>query len=337
MAAQNTTLVRKFLVDPVFDAFYQGFYIHGIRQVAGPRHVAYTNDGFPSPDKHHCLNLIAQPSGLRIAIDTQDRPSVYPEVLDWCHVYGKVNIDPASDVAIDSRVVPIGPSFGIRLWNPVSAAYIAARLHLLSASRLSRVREHYANFWRQWRYRTPLDAYFPGKANPNFVFFLATLWADDPSCNETRAAFLRTVMAIPGLVVEGGFAPRARGDVQGFDALTVRHRYSLARYLRGVRQSAFVFNTPAVFGCLGWKLGEFLALGKAIVSLPLGRTLPTPMEHGAHAHFVDGSLDSIRDAVERLLRDERYRRKLEVGARQYFEEHLLPAKAITRLLNAAKA
>ena len=42
-------------------------------------------------------------------------------------------------------------------------------------------------------------------------------------------------------------------------------------------RSAVVFNCPAVHGCLGWKLGEYLTLRKAIISTDLGRRLPAPL------------------------------------------------------------
>ena len=55
-----------------------------------------------------------------------------------------------------------------------------------------------------------------------------------------------------------------------------------------------MLNTPGVSGCLGWKLGEYLALGKAIISTPIQRQLLADLEHGTHIHVVDGSEDSMR-------------------------------------------
>jgi glycosyltransferase involved in cell wall biosynthesis len=93
-----------------------------------------------------------------------------------------------------------------------------------------------------------------------------------------------------------------------------------------------VFNSPAVHACLGWKLGEFLALGKAILSLPLSRAMPSPFVHGEHVHYVADEEPAMRDAIERLLRDHPYRARLEIGARRYYLEYLSPERAIQRLL-----
>jgi hypothetical protein len=68
------------------------------------------------------------------------------------------------------------------------------------------------------------------------------------------------------------------------------------------------------------------------VSLPLGRVLPSPLEHGVHLHEVDASRDSIADALSRIRGDERYRRTLESNARRWFLDHLDPAVLLRRLL-----
>jgi hypothetical protein len=324
---------RRIRIDPVFDAFYQGFYVSAMRSVTDGSRPIYGNDGFPLG--HNCLAFVVEPEGWRICIDTQDRARVHHSALEWCHVYGKVNVDPATQSVNDRRIVPVGPSFGLRVWGPIAAAVQAARSHRIAGARITNPRWFYKNFYRQWRYRLPLDDYQPALAQDGFVFFLASLWADDPECNASRATFLRSCRSRTNLRLEGGFAPRSRNDVKGFEELTVRKRYTLRRYIRGVKRSLFVFNTPAVLGCLGWKLAEFLALGKAIISLPLNRELPAPLEHGRHVHFVDGTADSIGEAIDRLASDQAYRRHLEVEARAYFESYLRPDRVLHRLVEAA--
>jgi glycosyltransferase involved in cell wall biosynthesis len=105
----------------------------------------------------------------------------------------------------------------------------------------------------------------------------------------------------------------------------------MQEYLVNIGRSAVAFNNPAVHGCLGWKLGEFLALGKAIISLPLERALPAPLEHGVHLHVVDGSPESLDDALARIRTDHVYRRGLESNARRWYDEHLAPPRVAQRL------
>jgi glycosyltransferase involved in cell wall biosynthesis len=124
--------------------------------------------------------------------------------------------------------------------------------------------------------------------------------------------------------------------VPGYEHLVVSTPCDHAQYIRKTQSSTVVFNTPAVLRCHGWKLAEFLALGKAIISTPLERLLPAPLEMGRDIHYVDPvSVDSIRDAVERIRGDDAYRRHLEEGARQYYVKYLQPAAVIRRILSAA--
>ena len=131
---------------------------------------------------------------------------------------------------------------------------------------------------------------------------------------------------------EGGFAPRSMNDIPGFEKQTVQCRYAFDEYLHKIKKSALVFNTPAVAGCHGWKLGEFLALGKAIISTPLSRQLPIELRHGEHLHIVDGSQEAVQQAVELLCRDHDYRCHLEQNARNYFNKYLHPRCVIERLI-----
>jgi len=134
-----------------------------------------------------------------------------------------------------------------------------------------------------------------------------------------------------GLEFEGGFAPRGPGVMGDLELLSTARRYPLNEYVWKLQRSAVAFNTPAVDGCLGWELAEYLALGKAIISTPLGRRMSAPLEHGRHAHFVDGSPGSIAEALGLILESRDYRERLERNARDYFLEHFSPERCIGRI------
>ncbi len=85
--------------------------------------------------------------------------------------------------------------------------------------------------------------------------------------------------------------------------------------------------------CHGWKLGELLASGKAIISTPLSRHLPHPLEHAKRLRFVDGSFEEIKKAVKLLSENSNYRQQLERNAHDYFIEYLAPEKCIVRMLD----
>jgi glycosyltransferase involved in cell wall biosynthesis len=195
------------------------------------------------------------------------------------------------------------------------------------------------SFWLQARHREPLASYAPRESDVDYVFFTSWLWAkhDDDPVNRARRQFIEVCRVRADLHFVGGFAPRRRGTPAGYAGLTAARRYPLAEYLAKTSRSALVFNTPAVHSCHGWKLGEYLALGKAIITTPLSRELPAPLVHGTHVHVVDGSRDELNAAITKLLEDLSYRRKLESAARAYWDEYLAPERSVARLIEVARA
>jgi len=323
------------LVHPGFDAFYCSFYLQGIAEVFGPWAIRYGRDGFPEFRQPHSLAFLVPPAGRKAFIDAQDSSEINERALRWCDVYAKANVDPARLPGEAGRkILAIGPSFGVRWWGAARAARHAVANYFKSRSELGGgrgPREHFANYWRQYRYRLPLAAYAPGRSMDDYAFFLSALWRDEDECNRFRANFIEACRSVPGIRFEGGFAPGRVSAPPKFEPFLVDRRYALAEYLEKTKASIAAFNTPAVYGCLGWKLAEYLALGKAIITTPLGRSLPAPLVHGVHAHFVDGSIDEITGALVLLARDADYRHGLESHAREYFLEHLAPARCIERI------
>lgn len=336
---------------PGFNALYYSFYLEGLRQVFGLRSATWTTRGFPRFG-HHCLAFelemgAARP--LRVYISASDGPGINARGLEWCDVYAKANL--ASDVdetlggqapplELRERLLATGPSFPVRIWSPPAAAWWAAVSFARCRGQVERPREHFANYRRQYKYRLPLTAYeetypLPEPREP-YVFSASRLWQRESETNRFRANFIRACRSLPGLSFEGGFIPRPNGDLPGFESETVAGKYSMKEYFAKVRRSLVVFNTPAVASCHGWKLAEFLALGKAIVSTPLSRAMPAPLEHGEQIHFVDGSQAAIAGAVDQLRRDGPYRRHLQENARRYYLTHLAPQRVMHRILSAGR-
>jgi hypothetical protein len=331
--------MRHVVIRPDFDAYYCSYYLAGIAEVFGPGAMRFARGGFPGAREPHALAFIVQPDGIRVFVDAQDSSALFGDALDWCDFYAKINVDAAALTgAARSKVLAIGPSFAIRIWGPLHAVILAANNFLKSRAVLTDCRtrrEHFANYWRQSHYRLPLSAFEPARCEDDYVFFLTSLWRDEldcAECNGYRANFIRACRDMAGIRFEGGFAPRPAGYAPGFDALTVGKRYTFPEYLAKVKRSIVAFSTPAVYRCHGWKLAEYLALGKAIISTPLSRDLPAPLEHGTHLHIVDGSIEGIGEAVRLLVGDGDYRRRLERNARAYFERYLAPASCIERIV-----
>jgi glycosyltransferase involved in cell wall biosynthesis len=238
------------------------------------------------------------------------------------------------------RVVPLGPSFGVRDWGGLLHTCQDMWRILRGGGGVFATdgSRHGAIWWtrnsrKQFLDRLPESRYQPGTADPGYVFFASWAWKQHDAPNRSRARFMRACRTLPDIRFEGGFAPRRRNDIPDIDDLMAHRIYPFSDWLARTRRSVVAFNTPAVHECLGWKLGEFLALGKAILSLPLTRQMPSPLVHGENVHFVDDNQDAMVDAIALLARDRQYRSRLERAARSYYLAELAPERAIRRLVS----
>ena len=101
-----------------------------------------------------------------------------------------------------------------------------------------------------------------------------------------------------------------------------------------------VFNTPAFWDCHGWKLGEYMALGKCIISTPLSNELPTPKECIAEDDkswiakyfcIIDRNKQSMKDAIEYIKMHPEYKDELEERITKYWQENGSPVASLKRL------
>jgi hypothetical protein len=327
------------VVHPASDLTYASLVLEGFARRRGVEAIRYSTEGFP-PGYAGGRMLAYYPADApseRVSLVFTDQTTVYQRGKKWSRLYGMVNVADGQG----GRVVALGPTFGVRV-----SSNALVRRHLAHTwrwatersgtrppfrGRLRIAAERSRALVKHQRQRAPIDAYAPRPSDADYVFFTAWPWAKHPEVNPPRIRFIEACRRAPGLTFEGGFAPRRRNDIPEVLPYTAAARYSLPDYLAAIGRSALVFNNPAVHGCLGWKLGEFLAMGKAIVSLPLDRVLPAPLEHGVHLHIVDGTPESLDDAIARLRSDTDYRRALEANARRWYEEHLAPERIAARL------
>lgn len=326
-------------VHPSFVIPYYSFYLEGLTRLYGAGSIRISRDGLPDSTQYNDGFAFTVESHAsthkqlrRIYVSANDLSRYDNVALDWCDRYGMINVDLA--LQCPEKVVPIGPSFGIGQWGSLLGTYrdvavIFARMRYPPRQlfrRLSAMRTYFFE-------RVPEHHLVPGISSNNYIFFVAWPWQKHPEVNPPRARFMRACRAATGVEFEGGFSPRKRGDMPELGDLTAQRRYHFRDWLNRTQRSALVFNNPAVHGCLGWKLGEFLALGKAIVSLPLTRRMPAPFEHGQHAHFVEDDQAVIEEGVRRVLGDSSYRQRLEHAARRYYVEQLAPERVVSRLVS----
>jgi hypothetical protein len=320
----------KVYVYGLCNVFYDSYYIHGIKEIFSE--IEFNVSKFPDFAQGTFAFIVNENGNeTKIVIDSRDTNEINLETLFWCDTYGKVNYNPESlPLENHNKIIAIGPSFGIKIWDLFETIFFALYFMFKFKSKIKNKREFIANYWRQFK-RLPLKDYSPKCSMKEEVFFISSIWKKENVTNNFRATFIKACIKDKSLNFEGGFAPRKDGDNLGYDSLLYSKRILLKRYLSKTKNSAFVFNTPAVLSCHGWKLAEFLALGKAIISTPHKNIMPELLEDNIHMVYVESYKD-IEKKIKILITDSVFKKKLEISSRDYFERNLEPKVVINKLL-----
>ena len=334
----------------------ESYFLCGLDELFGSESVTFDIKEFftlaDDNNRRNTFNFIVEHNGnrLKCSIDWFDLNTINNQAAyDWCDVYCKVNTNwKITPIEVYPKIVPVGPTMGIHYFSNASAIkyyFSSMRQYVRFSDRINYVvlRDYARSYYRE-RKRARLDSYKPNTVeDDNYLFFLSTLWynADwndnDNNLNTPRYNIIKTLKSFDWLNFEGGFIPhQKRSNRRGYvsstekykDAIYCGDRLSIFKYIDKIQHSFAVINTPAVAHCFGWKLAEYLAMGKAIISLPLVNDLPYPLEHGENIHFIDGSTNSLESALQKLSTDKEYRFKLSKGARAYWERYCAPVKVI---------
>ena len=346
----STSTTRKsIIIDPRSSYAYGSFYLYGLINLFRTANVHFSIKPFrdlPDVGSNFRFITIEGDKTTKYHIHTDDTWQIHETDYEWCDVYGSVNANFTETPKEQyPKLVSMAPSFGIRAMSDYRAFCMAAETFLSAMPTIMKRREwnkyknkwdinvynnikhHFGKIYRTQKKRMPYSSYVEECCSlDDYVFFCSTLWYDHPDnqndkgVNLRRAVFMRTCKSIPNVKFEGGFVADSTSSKEKFaDLLT--DGVSMNEWIRKTKLSAVVFNTPAFWNCHGWKLGEYLALGKCIISTPLSNDLPAPLEHGVHIHYVEPNEESIKEAVEYILSHKEYRKTLERNAKAYWDKY----------------
>lgn len=336
----------KVYIDPASNIIYSSYYIKGLYELFGRTNVNFSakyfdglnkrNDAY-SYDAYMALVIIHDGLKRKVIIDFGDDYPIRVNAYQWCDIYAKINYDqPRTEPRFKEKIHSIPPSFGIKIWNSVEALSFSffnlIKLKFRSQLPFLSYLRSYLSQYKQLTLEEFTVKNFADHPDDNNVFFVSSLWPH-ANCltgtNVYRKLFIESCLKNQ-VSFEGGFwvTDVNHPQFQEFKELIFTKRYPLPEYVQKTQKSALVFNTPAVHNCHGWKLGQFLAMNKAIISTPFQNNLPVELTHGENIHFVNNEKD-LDDAVNKILQDKDYRKKLEEGAQEYFLKYATP-KAVIR-------
>ncbi len=351
----------RIFIDPTSRILYSSFYIEGLYEVFGKKNVLFSGKYFKDLKRRadnsfdHYMAFVIMKSDkesdlTKIVIDFRDKPSVNENAYNWADRYAKINLNTElTHSKFQDKIVSIPPGFGIKIWNIWETAYNClrnlAKCQFNSIVPIVPIRYYLSDYYAQFK-RPQLRDYESknpqagGSNSPDsensYVFMIGTLWKHKNCIENTnlfRKFFLEQCRKNSTNVEGGFFATKDHPQFDEFKHLIFFRRYSPKEYIRKTKLSAFVFNTPAVHGCHGWKLGEYLAMGKAIISTPLTNQLPEEIVDGEMIHFVS-NLDQLKSAINLLFSGSEYRKSLEVGAREYYLKYATPEAVIKGIVTS---
>lgn len=351
----------RVIIDPRSNYLYSSYYVVGLQSIFGRGAISYSIKPFIRlDDMVRDMRFVVRDGDkeTRYFLHLNDSYKLIEKDYAWCDVYGCVNTNytyyPKDKYP---KQISLVPSYGVRVEKSLLKTILQAlyqlptlRKNVLNNSEWNKftqqyecnkkrnLKRYFTRRYRAWKNRQPISAYRNDiPSEDNYIFFLSTLWysdewnKNDETVNRRRANFIKVCKSIKGLTFEGGLLGDNSSSNEKFADVLAGHGEPFDQWIEKTKRSALVFNTPAFWDCHGWKLGEYLALGKCIVSTKLSNDLPHPLEHGRNIHFVEDREESMREAIEYIMAHPEYRHKLEQGARAYWEKYGTP-EASLRLL-----
>lgn len=340
----------KIIIDASSRILYTSFYIKGLYDVFGKKNVTFSATHFTDLNRHtnqfsfehyFAFKIIDSNGSIKkVVVDFCDSLDVNKNAIEWCNFYAKINFN-FNDTNKDylNKIILIPPGFGIKIWNKRNTLYhCLSNLMKSNFSTIVPFKRYFQDYYYQYK-RPSLNQYTKSDGLKNndkikpYIFLIATLWDEShEKTNLERKTFIEMVKS-KHYDFEGGFlATDTHPKINEYREHLFTKPYSSKDYVIKTKQSEFVFNTPAVHNCHGWKLPEYLAMGKAILSTPLSNELTENLKSGINIHIVNDK-DALNLGIELLKNDKEYRNLLEQNATIYYEKFIKPQAVIETILN----
>ena len=270
---------------------------------------------------------------LRIAVEVSDHSDRWDEpLLQWCHVYAKRNMSLRHSSPLQKKIIPLGLNWACHSRKSALAA-LAAMATTFPGISMARLRHLY-------RYlATPHFAFFehrPEQAVNDSILFQTRVWEPheapgDTGINDQRIGLLRALKREFGSRVVGGVVATPFA-LKSYPDLISTQRSRQPQFIRWAKKPLVGIYFRGLFGSIGFKMAEYLAASKCIISEPIDNVLPSPLEHISLYHSIDQCLEACDDALtNKPLAD--------FGRRQswdYYATHVSPKAHMADLLARAR-
>jgi hypothetical protein len=158
--------------------------------------------------------------------------------------------------------------------------------------------------------------------------------AECVAMNELRAECIAQLQARLGARFHGGFQHNEFA-ARHYPRLLLHDNLLSAKraYLRLLRDFPICIATGGLHGSIGWKLAEYVAFSKAIVSERLGYQLPGRFEPSSHYLEFSTPAQCVEQALT-LMEQPSLRRALMNSNWEYFNGYVRPDAVVARALRS---
>ena len=157
---------------------------------------------------------------------------------------------------------------------------------------------------------------------------------DRDAINDMRAECIRALRRAFGTHFVGGLAPTRYATQKYPDVVLPAGMNRKSHYLGLLRRSAIGIATAGLQGSLGWKIGEYVAFSRAIVSERIDVALPGVFEAGRN-YLPFSTPQECVERVHKLFVDVQARNAMMLANRTYYLDYLHPQRVAARAVQAA--
>jgi hypothetical protein len=316
------------------------------------RRTEYTSGAQHLRDASHAhLDAIVD-GEIKIHFDTHDGEDIATSELDDCDFYFKRSYLPSLIATLPSqqrsKVEPLGLNYRVL---PNGVDWFAARRGLsLRDLPVPRALKEAFDLRNTLGYKPrlrELEAPPEPDAEPR-VLFLAATWDphDDPgrtpdkiedrmSINESRARCIRFLKGALGERFTGGFASSAFACEQYPDLIVPKSVTTQESYIATMRSHPICVATTGLHGSIGWKLAEYVAFSKAIMTENLRYSVTG--DFGPNRNYVEfAAPEDCAAAAVRLVEDRDLRQQLMLNNAAYYRAYVRPDALVANALARAR-
>lgn len=296
---------------------------------------------------------------VRLVYDTADGMDVDDEALDWCEAYFKRSYNSQSHGATE-KIHPLGLNYQVYGPHDFRHRRIIWLLRELRPSNARRVLGQVAHLAPlvsavAWRLSAlsganAMEGGCAGsmigapEAAPQIsawptVLCFARTW--DPSLvagwrelNETRAGCIRALRKEFGPKFIGGLAPSPDALRDYPDCVVDPAVVRKSAYLAAMKSSDVCVTTRGLRGSNGWRLAEYVAASRAIVTERLLYEVPGSFTDGQNYLGFD-TADQCVSNVRRLVDHPEMRLSMMHANHDYYQRHVRPDALVLRSLETA--